>query len=161
MTKISCIIPAYNEGKRIQNVLEIVARHPLVDEVIVVDDGSSDDTGIIVSKFDNIHLITQETNLGKTKALYKGTKESSGDFLFFLDSDLIGLTADDITKLITPVINNSADISISLRRNAPWLWHVIGIDYISGERVLPKNILFPYLEKMLSLPRFGIEVFFK
>ena len=41
---VSCIIPAYNEGPRIAQVLDIVRVQPLVDEVIVVDDGSQDDT---------------------------------------------------------------------------------------------------------------------
>ncbi len=157
--KISCIIPAYNEGKRIRKVLEVVIGHPLIFEIIVVDDASLDDTGKIVSEYKNVRLITHKVNLGKTKALRTGILESSGDFLFFLDSDLIGLTAEDITKLIDPVESNSAEVSISLRRNAPGLWHMIGIDYISGERVLPKGILLPYLDRMLTLPKFGIEVF--
>jgi len=159
MIKISCIIPAYNEAQRIHGVLEVIASHPFIHEIIVVDDGSHDNTSAVVSEFKKVRLVTHKSNSGKTKALYTGITESTGDFLFFLDSDLSGLKTEDITNLIAPVQNNLADISISLRRNAPRVWKMIGMDYISGERILPKKILLPHLKKMLSLPRFGIEVF--
>ncbi len=57
------------------------------------------------------------------------------------------------------VLGNEADISISLRKNAPSLWRAIGLDYISGERLLPKEMFDGYLEKILTLPKFGLEVF--
>ncbi|MFA6520551.1 MAG: glycosyltransferase family 2 protein [Candidatus Paceibacterota bacterium] len=157
--KISCIIPAYNEGKRIQAVLEIVASHPLIDEIIVIDDGSSDDTIAVVEKFKNIKLIIHNKNTGKSISLYDGIRESSGDFIFLLDADLAGLTIQNINDLISPIINKVADVSISLRRNAPRLWHRLGMDYISGERVLPRHIITPHLEKIISLKPFGFEVF--
>jgi glycosyltransferase involved in cell wall biosynthesis len=159
MTKISCIIPAYNEGKRIRTVLEVATAHPLIDEVVVVDDGSADDTREITSEFEKIRLIVHKKNQGKSIALYDGIKASTGTFVFFLDADLVGLVAQNITDLITPVRSGVADVSMSLRRNAPGLWHYIGIDYISGERVLPKSIVVPHLDQIVSLSRFGFEVF--
>ncbi|MEN9614357.1 MAG: hypothetical protein RLZZ347_664 [Candidatus Parcubacteria bacterium] len=159
MTKISCIIPAYNEGKRIRTVLEVATVHPLIDEVIVVDDGSVDGTGEIASEFKKIRLIVHKHNQGKSISLYDGIAQASGTFVFFLDADLLGLSAENITSLITPVLSGVAEVSISLRRNAPRAWHAIGIDYISGERVLPKGILLPYLTQVPSLSRFGFEVF--
>ena len=54
---ISCIIPAYNEGPRIKAVLDVVAAHPLIDEIIVVDDGSSDDTAALASGREKVVLI--------------------------------------------------------------------------------------------------------
>ncbi len=49
-------------------------------------------------------------------------------------------------------------ISISLRENAPRLWRQIGLDYISGERVLPRELLAPHLDALQDLPKFGFEV---
>jgi glycosyltransferase involved in cell wall biosynthesis len=158
MIKVSCIVPAYNEEKRIGSVLEIVSKHPLIDEVIVVDDASKDNTKDVALKFEKVKLIVHEKNRGKSASLYDAIKKSTGTFLFFLDADLIGITSQNLTDLITPVVNGQSGISISLRRNSPRLWHMLGIDYISGERVLPRTLLEPYLEEILSL-RFGFEVF--
>lgn len=161
MKKISCIIPAYNEGLRIRAVLDVAQATNLIDEIIVVDDGSKDETKMVIESFLEISkktkFIVHPVNKGKSVALYNAIKKSSNDYLFFLDSDLVGLTVNDITELINPIVNEQADVSISLRRNAPLLWHWIGIDYISGERVLPKWVALSNLEEILSLRPFGFE----
>lgn len=69
MTKISCVICAYNEADRIRHVLDVVATHPLFDEVIVVDDGSTDETNRVLCSYPALHLISYEKNRGKTYAL--------------------------------------------------------------------------------------------
>lgn len=159
MPKITCIIPAYNEGPRIEGVLKIVDKHPMLHEVIVIDDCSKDNTSEMVKKFPGVRLIRHEVNKGKSQAVVTGIKESTGDFLFFLDADLIGLSREAISELIEPVASGKADISISLRVNSPWIWRFIGIDYISGERVFPKKLLENHLDEILKLARFGLESF--
>jgi len=57
------------------------------------------------------------------------------------------------------VVEGRAEVSISLRANAPWPWRAIGIDYISGERVLHRRLLAGHTETLLALPKFGFEVF--
>ncbi|MFH0852448.1 MAG: glycosyltransferase family 2 protein [bacterium] len=158
-TKISCIIPAFNEGPRIDGVLAAAHKHPLLNEIIVVDDCSADGTKDVVKKFDGIRLIVHEKNYGKSKAIVTGIKEASGDFLLFLDADLVGLTAKNISDLIEPVISGQADISISLRGNTPWQYKKIGLDFISGERVFPKKLVEAHLDKIENLRRFGLESF--
>jgi len=159
MQKVSCIIAAYNEHDRIGNVLKVVNDHPLLEEVIVVDDGSKDNTADVVLQFSNVRLIVQPKNHGKSFAVYTGLKNCKSDLVFFLDADLIGLTANDITNLIHPVTQGIADISISLRKNSPLLDRIIGIDYLSGERVFSKKIIQPYLEEIGKIHGFGLEVF--
>ncbi len=159
MSKVSCIIPAYNEGPRIENVLRAVYKHPLIDEIIVVDDHSKDNTAEVVRKFDGVRLIVHEVNKGKSQAVVAGIRASSGDYLFFLDADLVGIDEQAIFDLISPVLKGDADISISLRINAPRWSRLIGIDYISGERVFPKKLLAGHLDEILKLPRFGLESF--
>nr|WP_319484772.1 glycosyltransferase family 2 protein [uncultured Cohaesibacter sp.] len=155
---VSCIIPTFNEAPRILAVLDIVRHHPLVNEVIVVDDGSKDGTSSIVAQVPGVRLFRMPRNGGKTKALAKGFELASGSHILLVDADLIGLNSDDLTALINPVVTGSTDISISLRRNAPRLWHWVGIDYISGERCMKASLVAPYLDQLQGLPKFGFEV---
>lgn len=156
--RISCVIPAYNEGPRIKAVLDVVAAHPLIDEIIVVDDGSSDDTAVFTSGREKVRLISLSKNGGKTRALAAGLAQAHGTYLLLVDSDLVGLGVTELTALILPVLDGRADMAISLRRNAPGLWHLIGIDYISGERMLRRSLIADRLAELDALPRFGFEV---
>ena len=78
--------------------------------------------------------------------------------MLLLDADLVGLRPADVTALVRPVLDGSADVAISLRGNAPRLWRMIGLDYISGERVLPMDFLRPHLGALVDLPPFAFEV---
>ena len=156
---LTCLIPAYNEAARIAAVLQAVLNHPLIDEVIVIDDGSADATARVVAGFPAARLIALPHNLGKTAALARGLAAASGDLILLVDADLVGLAAHHLTALITPVRDGHADMSISLRDNAPFLWRWIGLDYISGERTLRKSLLADHHETLTTLPKFGFEVF--
>ena len=157
--RISCIIPAYNEGARIGHVLETVIGHPLLDEVIVVNDGSTDNTRTVIERFKGVRLVSFEKNRGKCRAVAEGLKQARNGTVMFIDSDLIGLTREDIGNLIGPVQSGAADMTISLRGNAPWLWRLIGLDFISGERVFDRQLLMPHLDQLVTLPGFGLETF--
>ena len=126
--KISCIVPAYNEAKRISNVIHILVDHPLIDEVIVVNDASTDSTQKIIEKISGITLINHEVNRGKTQAVMTGVKKSKNNLIVLIDSDLIGLSKEAITNLILPVVNNKSDMTISLRKNALSIYKMMGID---------------------------------
>jgi glycosyltransferase involved in cell wall biosynthesis len=156
---ITCIIPAFNEAARIAAVLAAVNDHPMIDQIIVVDDGSWDATSEVVRGIAGVHLITLPQNIGKTAALAVAIGQASGDHLLLVDADLIGLTPSDLTALIEPVQSGRVGVSISLRRNAPLIWRWIGLDYISGERVLPRALMAPHLDALAQLPKFGFEVF--
>lgn len=155
---VSCIIPVYNEAPRLGAVLAVVSRHPLLAEVIVVDDGSTDTTADLAAATAGVMLIRQSRNEGKTRALAAGMAAAQSTHLLLLDGDLLGLTPAHVSALIAPVASGRADISISLRGNAPRPWHWIGIDYLSGERVLPRSLLAKDVGLLQALPRFGFEV---
>jgi glycosyltransferase involved in cell wall biosynthesis len=159
MATVSCIIPAYNEGARIKEVLTVVTTHPLINEVIVIDDGSVDETKDATLEFEKVKLITHKNNLGKSASLYDGIKKSTGDYIFFMDADLNHLNPQNVSDMILPVINGVADISISLRKNTSLQYHILGIDYITGERVLSRHMLIPDIEVISSLEPFAFEVF--
>ena len=156
---LTCLIPAYNEQARIAAVLQAVLGHPLIDEVLVIDDGSTDATSAVVRGYPAARLITLTANAGKTAALARGLAEATGDLILLVDADLVGLSPHHLTALISPVMSGHADISISLRDNAPFLWRWLGLDYISGERVLHKSLLLPRLTHLHTLPKFGFEVY--
>jgi glycosyltransferase involved in cell wall biosynthesis len=163
MKTISAIVPAYNEAARIEKVVALLAVHPLINEVIVVDDASKDGTSSVVTallpRFPKVRLITQKINGGKSAAVATGIKQASGDYIVFIDADLLGVTEENLTHLIEPVIKGEADITISLRKNTPGPWKWIGLDYISGERVMPRAFLLKICDEFSKLPRFGLESF--
>ena len=157
--RISCVVCAYNEAARIRRILEAVHDHPALAEVIVVNDGSTDDTEAILNDYPAIRVISYLPNRGKTYALTRGIAAATGDYLMFLDADLAGVNAADIQALAEPVIGGRAEVSISLRRNslAPYRW--IGLDFVSGERVIPAPLLDQAVKEMEQLPRWGCEAF--
>jgi glycosyltransferase involved in cell wall biosynthesis len=157
--RLTCIIPAYNEAARIGAVLEAVLGHPLIDEVLVIDDGSADATAEVVARFAQVRLIGLARNGGKTAALAHAFAATTSEVILLIDADLQGLQPAHLSALIEPVKSGRAAMSISLRDNAPGLWRMIGLDYISGERALRRDLLTGQDEAMKRLPKFGFEVF--
>ncbi|MCR8745223.1 glycosyltransferase family 2 protein [Romboutsia lituseburensis] len=113
---ISIIIPAYNEAGKIKDTLENVMSIKEINEVLVVDDGSSDDTAKIASsvKSDKVKVFKLEKNRGKGYALNYGLKIAmkNADIIGFLDGDL-GSSSNEVKKLIEPILNNEADVIIA------------------------------------------------
>ena len=157
--RVSCVVCAYNEAERIRRILGAVHNHPALAEVIVVNDGSTDDTEAVLNDYPNIRAISYAPNRGKTHALTRGIAAATGDYLMFLDADLAGVTAADVQALADPVIGGRAQVSISLRRNSlpPYRW--LGLDFVSGERVIPAQLMDQAVEAMEQLPRWGCEAF--
>lgn len=113
---ISIIIPAYNEAGKIKDTLENIKGIGEINEIIVVDDGSSDDTSKIASSVESekLKLFTLERNKGKGYALNYGIKIAmeKADIIGFLDGDL-GSSSKEVKKLIDPILNNEADVIIA------------------------------------------------
>jgi glycosyltransferase involved in cell wall biosynthesis len=109
--KIAAVIPAFNEEKTIANVIRAAQATHSIDEIIVVDDGSSDNTGKI-AKNCGLRVIRLNKNQGKGQALDKGVKSTDAPILIFIDADLIGLTPDHLDNLLEPVIKDKCDMTI-------------------------------------------------
>ena len=154
---LSCVICAYNEGSRISQVLKVAARHCLLGEVIVVNDGSQDDTAARAAEFQGVQLLTNDRNRGKSWTLARGISAARFDQIMLLDADLVGLRASDLDALAAPVLNGAADVTLSLRGDS--LYRAVGIDFVSGERVLPRSLFRNVLEALSNKPSWGAEVF--
>ncbi|MEE0934498.1 MAG: glycosyltransferase [Methanobrevibacter sp.] len=108
--KVSVIIPAYNEEETVAKVVEVVKKVSFVDEIIVVNDGSSDNTAQEAEKAGAI-VITHEINKGKGQALHTGYKEAECDIIAFIDADIYNLTSKKVEAMIMPILEGKAEIT--------------------------------------------------
>ncbi len=111
---LSIVVPAYNEETTISKVLTALLEElPDLHEIIVVDDGSKDQTPNIVTEFaldhPQVHLIRQPSNQGKTSALRTGFAASTGDIVIVQDADM-EYDPVDIPPLIQPILQGKADV---------------------------------------------------
>jgi len=144
--KVTCIVPAYNEAGRIENVLPILINSPLINEIIVVDDGSNDGTGEVVRKsFPNLKVIRKAKNEGKANAMITGAKKAQNPILFFCDADLTGLTQDHLKKIILPVVYGKLRMAVGAQERMNTLKTSPGkpmtefIKTLGGEKVIWKR----------------------
>ena len=114
---VSAVIPAYFEEKTIASVVEGCI--PFVDEVIVVNDGSTDDTTINAREA-GARVIEQDHNMGVMKAIQRGLREAHGDIIVTLDADGQHNPAE-IPQLVKPIIEGKADLVMGERPSFPHL----------------------------------------
>jgi glucosyl-3-phosphoglycerate synthase len=107
---VSVIIPAFNEEKTVARVVKVVKSLDYIKEVIVVDDGSADQTARVAQEAGAI-VINHLKNRGKGAAIKTGFKSSKGDIVVFLDADLQNLTRSQVDNIIKPIMNGEADIT--------------------------------------------------
>lgn len=175
MKFVSIIIPAYNEENKIIKTLENIVDIDEINEILVVDDGSSDNTFEFAKKVksEKIKLHKLEKNSGKGYALNFGLKniDKNSEIIGFLDADL-GETSSEVIKLINPILENKADVTIAkfppakkkgglgfvknLAKNS--VFEMTGVELtstLSGQRIFKKEVL----DKFEEIPfGYGVEV---
>src|SRR5690606_14696935 len=107
---ISVIIPAYNEAGPLPATVAALRGLPEVDEIVVVDDGSTDETAAVAEGL-GCRVVRLVRNRGKGKALTAGVRAAKGDVLVFLDADL-GASAAEARRLLAPLLAGEADMVI-------------------------------------------------
>jgi glycosyltransferase involved in cell wall biosynthesis len=110
---VTAIIPAYNEADTIAATVAAVRRISTVDEIVVVDDGSGDQTAEEANAAGADTVIRLDRNAGKGEALMAGVGAAKGDVLVFLDGDL-GDSASHAFPLIQEILSDEADMSIAI-----------------------------------------------
>jgi glycosyltransferase involved in cell wall biosynthesis len=111
---LSVLVPAYNESKTIKKLLGIVKKVDLKSkgikkEIIVIDDGSKDNTVNIVNKIEGVKLIRHKKNKGKGAAIRTGIKNATGNIIIIQDADL-EYDPNDYYKLIKPIIDGKTKV---------------------------------------------------
>lgn len=142
--KTTAVVAAYNEEKTIAAVLHALTSSPLIDEVIVVSDGSSDRTVEIARAFDGVRTVSLHANHGKGFAMATGVAMATNDVLFFCDGDMYNITEEIIEALVTPVLRNDCDMNIGVRNRGTLanFFHLkLGFGpVLSGIRVMRRKV---------------------
>lgn len=154
--RVSVLIPAYNEGKIIQDTILAIKNISKVSQIIVINDGSHDETSII-ARAAGAEVIDLSKNIGKGGALNQGLKYVKGDIIGLIDADL-GKSASELEKLIDPVIENKADMTIGrfppakkkggfgmvtslAKRGIRWYTGLEVNSPLSGQRVMRRSVI--------------------
>lgn len=146
MTKLSIIIPAYNEGPTIHLILNKVKAVQLIGdlskEVIIVNDFSKDNTEEAIHKYMeqnpelNIQYFKHEKNKGKGAALHTGIEKATGDYIIIQDADL-EYDPEEYNDLLPPVLDGHADVVYGSRfmgghpHRILFFWHSIGNKFLT------------------------------
>jgi len=105
---VTCIIPALNEEETIAQVIRVVKSVKEIQEIIVVDDGSTDQTTTIARR-EGARVVRHQRNLGKGAAMKDGAAAARNAYLVFVDADLKNLSPSTIRRLIRPLLEGKAD----------------------------------------------------
>ncbi|BCV20265.1 PIG-L family deacetylase [Moorella sp. Hama-1] len=153
---VSAIIPAYNEEATVGKVIDTLGRVAAVTEIIVVSDGSEDNTAAVAGRH-GARVIELAVNSGKGAAMTAGARAAGEDILLFLDADLEGLLPDHVQALLEPLLAGRADMTVGIfsrGRSMTDLAQVVA-PHLSGQRAIRKDL---FLAVGAERSRFEIEV---
>jgi glycosyltransferase involved in cell wall biosynthesis len=147
--KISVLIPVYNEVNTIEEILRRVEAIHVADEIVIVDDGSTDCTRDVLARLNGqgpIRVFLHEKNQGKGAAVRTAIQEASGDILLIQDADL-EYDPRDIPALLVPLYEEIADVVYGSRflggpRRPILFWNMVANKILTlVTNVLYNNIL--------------------
>jgi glycosyltransferase involved in cell wall biosynthesis len=130
---LAVVIPCFNERPTVEEVVERVLDSAWVDEVIIVDDGSTDGTGEVLAKLDHprLRVLTHERNSGKGAALRTGFAAASAEYVIVQDADL-EYDPSEYATMLEPLEAGHADVVFGSRflsgrpHRVLYFWHSLG-----------------------------------
>lgn len=146
-SKCDRIIPFYNEGLKPIGVIEALTKIKSISKIIIVDDGSNDESTYlqIKTRFPQLKLIRLKTNTGKSNAIREGLKYTNAEYVFLFDGDHTNIKSDEIVHAIKKISDNPEIDMIILRKmedKTVMISRYFRHDIIfSGERILKKSDL--------------------
>lgn len=137
--KASVVIPVYNEVKTIEEIVSRVQAVTLEQEIIIVDDSSTDGTReklkVISQNCENIKVLYHDHNQGKGAALRTGFESAVGDIIIIQDADL-EYDPREYPKLLEPILDGRADVVYGSRflggtHRVLYFWHYVGNKFLT------------------------------
>lgn len=159
--KTSIIICTYNEEKSIGEVLRSVCSLNPESEIIVIDDGSTDNTLSVVNELAESYRFRYERlkeNKGKSWAMAYGTEIATGEIIVFFDADVSNIRKEHFETLVDPVMNGSADMVLGQPSDTLIDYRINPFKSLTGERALKRKDILPVLDEIRHI-RFGVETF--
>lgn len=157
---VSAIVCAFNEERTVAPILRTLLDHPRINEVIVVDDGSTDTTWHRIAAIQKQKLIPirHVENRGKGAAVVTAIKKSHGEFLLLVDADLMHLHPAHVDALLSPLAVDASCMVIGIREpRRPIDWQLQSLlKSFNGERALQKKSILPLLSRM-KRSGYGVE----
>ena len=159
--KITTILPIFNEEKTVANVLSVLLKAEQLDEIIVIDDASTDNSLNIIKSFKSgkLKIIRLEENLGKSGAVKIAVKKTRSDILFFCDGDLHNFTNQHINQLLEPLKAGKFLMAVGIRDRG--ILHNAFVKkfgpLITGERALPYELFGKIINSPL-MDNYAMEV---
>ena len=144
MLQATVLIPAFNEKNRIGTVLQPFLTLPWIQQIIVIDDGSTDNLGkFLVTNFPQIKLISQATNQGKTAAIQAGLNQVTTPWVLLFDADIWQFQTSELTLAWNQLKTHPQfDVLILQAISDPWYQRLGGFDILfSGERLIKTSVL--------------------
>lgn len=161
------IISAYNEEKTISGIIAQILQSSEVDEIIVINDGSSDSTLFALQVYSDtkqLKIINYPRNRGKGFAMASGILQAKNEILLFIDADLINFEVKFVSQLLYPLKSGKANMAIGQPTNNFFDFNFNPFISIAGERAVFRSDILPLVPKMFD-SRFGVEtlinLFFK
>lgn len=147
MNKLGLVIPAWDEEKDISLVLNTVGPINWLSQIVVIDDGSLDNTLTVAqecaSKYPKMFIEHLPVNKGKGAALLTGVQalDAEIEVVIFLDADIYGFTADHLAKLRDPVVSQRCEMTVAGFRKGRWRTDLSQrfTPNLSGQRCLPRE----------------------
>lgn len=156
--KVAAVVPAYNEATRLPRVLQVLTTCDCLHEILVVNDGSTDNTAEVAQRFPRVRVLNLPVNRGKGGAMFAGATATDAELIVFFDADLIGLKPEHVAKLLEPVLVGEAAMAIGVFRGGRLSTDLaqILVPFISGQRALLRDL---FLEvPAIESTRSGVEI---